>query len=213
MKPVLISFNEQLYKQKIAAFETYASIMQKVVETFAALTLPALTIIDLQSLFHDPVSMVFDKMTNGQPVSIAGLQVDKIKAMELLIKPGGYEELLDTVAESKKAIAHHQYDFARFNISSIADCFDMVDGAILLKPLKEAELKESCNAYAKTDNAKKMLAFTQTIVDKANELGVRNLIHAHTFKYILSGIDPEKDQLTVNPDAIVRFNDPLFNRF
>lgn len=210
MQDVLIAFDESHYKRQIAHLESVAGIIQNVVDTYNTLGLPSLESKELQTLFSDTVSLVFDKMTNGQSMlSIAGIEVDKIKAMDIIIKPVGYDDLLNTVANTKHTFTQIGVNFVS---SHIANTFELIDDVVTIKASKDAELQKQNKSYATTERAKSMLALAQAFIAKVDELGLREVIEANpngaanTLNRLLE--DEGRPPLRIDTKGVLIYNDP-----
>ena len=212
-EPMFISFDQQKFDTEMHRQNRIASIMQSVVLMFNGLGLPALTAEEFPSLFEDAECLVYDKMTNGQQVSIAGLTVHKHKAMELLIKPEGYERLIEFINSIKKdgfeAIAHTGDKPAPIGAYR---SFELVNGVVTLKESELERWRNQFSIYAVSERAKRMLILMTSIVEKSIELGL-----ADYFKSLPEGFKVAaanclnggySNQFRVFGNAIANYNEP-----
>jgi hypothetical protein len=178
MEQVLIAFDESSYHGQVASFEAAAELIQEVVEQYGTLNLPALTTQELYLLFLSPVDLVFDKMTAGQPLSIAGLEVHKEKAIELLKKPEGYEAFLVKVAEVSKKLLAENYPPSniQLNARTLKTIFELNDnGTVVLKESLRESIERGNKKFANTDAAKSMFEFATSVMAKYKELEIDKL--------------------------------------
>lgn len=174
--PILIHFDESGYDNKKAEFETIATALQQAVTAYNTLGLADLATSDLSNLFLKTEELIFDKMTDGEPVSIAGLQVDKVKAMEILMKPSGYENLLATIESLKASLQNGPYNGIRIQLTKafIETNYELDEGNIVFKSSANTALENTFKHYATTPLAKKMYVLAQAILEGIDDLGLND---------------------------------------
>ena len=215
MSDVLISYDKSGYLADKASYNRIAEFIQTVANNYNSLGFGSLIASELPILFNSPIDFIFDKMTGGQPVTIGNITVNKQKAIEILNKPEGYEMLIAQIDEfGKKGVFderhHRNFHVNKANIATVYTIDE--NGQVVIAEAFDLGLKSNNKKFAKTDTAKKMLQLSKTIVDKAKELGVSDLIHGNTISHIISGIDPRRGELSINVDGIVKYNQPGFSR-
>ncbi len=175
-EPVLIGFNETEYLYSKQNIGRACSVVQSVVNQYNSLKLKPIENGELSNLFLNPVDFVFDRMTNGQPVSIVGLEVHAHKAMEILKKPIGYDDLLVMISEAKGntqqilGVSVHQFD-ETFVIDG--------EGNILVSPEKEEKIKALYRRFATSKTAKNAYTLASTILEQVDDLGLSDIANTH----------------------------------
>ena len=147
----------------------------EVLEAYKVLGLEDLSSAEFQPLLQSPKFVVFDKMTGGQPVSIAGLKVNKAKAMDILDKPDGYDELLELI---------EKYKVEKSQFVNQASLVEIVDGAVVPKQSAIDKAEEDAKRYAETSAQLKRLAFGQAVIAALQEIYGDNWTKVHPIELI-----------------------------
>ena len=184
-EPILLSFNENAYNAKKEAIEgKLLPPVQGVVDNYNRIefeewegsTKRPLLPGELSRLFSEPVELIFDKMTRGETVAILGMKVNKAEAIKILERPAGYDDLLSSI---ERCIASLRYDVDNITItlSKVADWFELADSnTVTLVKARLDEISEHYKKYAKTDRAKRMLAFANEVAQAAKDCGIEGEI-------------------------------------
>lgn len=202
---LLIHFDESGFQNTKNAFEQKAAIVQNVISVYDSLGLPKLEKRELVLMFQKPEELVFDKMTGGQDVSIAGLKVDKLKAMDILKKPDSYDSFLLAVKEALLQLSIQESPFERsVTITTIEHYFQLNDaGKVELTQAGLSGIERGYKRFASTDKAKKMYQLANGIIEKCKELEALDIIMRNpngivgVFKEILQGGDGKPLQIRV----------------
>lgn len=213
MELVLMFTDKRKFDEMIASQSIHLGALNAVLAAYEEMKLPELTGAEFISLVQQPGTVVFDKMTNGGAVEIMGMQVDKQKAMELILKPSGYDEMMELITVYKKAA---NWDFHLHKV-------DVVNGEVVLHQSVIDKETEDSKVYAKTEKEKQLFQFAQAVIGAANEafgegsgynLGelVHNVIYTlatptGTFEMPLS-----KHTFEIRYRQIVGFGRPGFNQ-
>lgn len=178
---VLFYFDEEKFNWKSSLYSGVIPDMQNIVSAYNGLGLAALTNDDLKDLLFNTETLVFNKMTGGQPLSIAGLTVDVHKAMELIAKPIGYAVLIQKVSYLLDAVKQQNvfpYIELRMGVYELGNNYELDNtGAIILKASFLASLTNSYNSYLTTDKASNVNDFAQAIITSYNTLGMSNILN------------------------------------
>lgn len=225
MADVLISYDEAGYLRIKGSYDRIAVKIQGIVDSYNLLGFGDLAANELLGLFQAPIDFIFDKMTGGQPVSIGGLQVDKQKAIDILIKPAGYDAFVNAITGTKGSIKDDEhYSNVGVAINSIADLYTInVSGDVVITGAFDTKLQEQNKLYAKSDLAKAVLTFAQNFLQTADELGLTNIFKSnpngvgHTISYLIKGgtnsptLGGSDPNFSINAKFVVQFNDPSFS--
>ncbi|MEO6456547.1 MAG: hypothetical protein ABIN97_20895 [Ginsengibacter sp.] len=208
---VLIKFDKERYLTDKAAFESFVPAIQEVVDTFNAMPLQPLNAKEFERLFNAPGELVFDKMCEGKPVSIAGMEVNKIKAMEILNMPVGYNEFKQKIDQVIISLGDNHFHISNINPAGVGRFYQLNEsGKVILHPDKDAELQRIHKKYATSERAKKILEFVNFIIDKSKEPGLEQIIKTNpdgVWNILKGTIGIDKDgKLYVKTDGVLRYN-------
>jgi hypothetical protein len=221
MSDILISNNTSKYSSIIYSLEKTGEVLQEIVTTYNFLGLLPLNSEDFFNLISNPAELVFDKMSNGEDISIGGLKVDKQKAIEIILKPKGYNELLAKIEEIFKRISESEYWISYKNIpvtkQNVQKFYVINNGSISINSTCNLEIKELCKLYAKSDASKQAYSLATSLISVFNEHDTKNLIRDLGKRSIgefineLFGIDSShnansKATFEINPDNIDSYN-------
>lgn len=214
MPDVLIQFDEAHYNLAVDNYETVVEDIQEVVTAYNLLNFAPLTTQELHKLFTGFEDLMFDKMTEGQPVSIGAFKLNRKKALEILDKPNGYETLAHKVAEVKQRFnERHLVDSNRpFAVHMISFVYEIAgDGKLSIKPNFLQALHNRYKILAKSDAAKQVFAFVQA-VKKAyedHEINKCGDIRGNGLTGFLNEVLPwryEGSTLTIDAKKVAAFN-------
>lgn len=159
MEPVLMFTDTIQFNERIAQHSIHLGSLNAILAAYEVMRLPELNGEEFISLVQQPGTVVFEKMTNGGAAEIMGMQVDKEKAMELILKPDGYDEMYSLIQVYKQA-SNWSYHLHKV---------DLVNGEIVLhQSVIDSETKSS-KVYAKTEKEKQLFQFVQGVIAAANE--------------------------------------------
>ena len=105
---VLMKIDKRLIAQYNEQYSVLLPEMNQVLTAYEAMGIGHLDSETLRNAVNSPEEFVFDKMTKGEPVTIMGFAVDKAKAIEIIVKPNGYNSFMDTI-KALKAKQNWQY--------------------------------------------------------------------------------------------------------
>ncbi len=213
MEKVLMFTDKTQFDNSIAGHSIHLGALNAVLAAYEEMKLPELTGAEFISLVQQPEIVVFDKMTNGGAVEIMGMQVDKQKAIELILKPSGYEEMIGLIAAYKKAV---NWDYHLHKVDIVND------QVVLSQSVIDAET-EASKVYAKTEKEKQLFQFAQAVIGAANEafgegspydLGelVQNIIYTLATPTGTFLMPLEKHNFEIRYRKIVGFGSPGFNQ-
>jgi hypothetical protein len=182
VKPLLIGRNERLHNLYAENWDIAKADLQKVVDCYNVTGLPVLTLDDLDALLKDADVLIFDKMTGGHAHFVTStkehLPIDKKQAFNILIKPNGYNKLIEAInnvkTNSTKGYSNSHQFHVRIDLSDLSKHFKMEDGQLQFSEQLQAELDEAGNSYAKTEKGIAAIQFCQDIARawKQNKLNV-----------------------------------------
>lgn len=158
MEDLLMFTDIQKFNEEIARHSIHMDKLNAILMAYGVMNLSTLTGTEFIELVNHPGKVVFDKMTNGQPFEINGMQIDKTKAIELILKPAGYKEMIELI-EGFKQIPNWSYHLIEV---------DVVNGEVVLNQSVIDKETEASKVYAKTDKEKQLFQFVQGVVAAAN---------------------------------------------
>lgn len=166
---VLLYFDQGNYNAKKVQLEAVAGYLQQAVTAYNVLGLAALNQADFVRLFNQPIDLVFDKMTGGQPLLIGGLPLNKDQAIAMLTKPGGYDNLISTINTVIADMKNQQQTHP-----SIIQYAFQLDGSgnIIIGAAYDLSLQEQYKRYATSDTAIGMNQLYTSIISQITTLGL-----------------------------------------
>lgn len=159
MEKIFIQFDEAEYNNRLSRYKLYVTKLQVVLDAYNAMKLPALNTGEFRALLRNFETTIFDKMNNGESFSLAGMELDKAKAMELLTKPEGYNTLETLIKDYQQVVNWDHY------INSII----IKDGIVKVCDSVCKTEKEATTLYAQTDDQIKALKFAKKIMELVKE--------------------------------------------
>lgn len=215
MPDVLLSFNEAKSTAAKNAIQSIGqNVIQPIVDLYQTLGVPVLNTDDLKPMFKDPEGFIFDKVTGGGTLHINGQAVDRMKAIELLKKPAGYDSfilLLNSSIEDLKGrlLFPDNYPVTPDNIDLYFELAE--DNTVVFKQSMQDKIDASYKRYAKSDLAKNMVEFAQAIIDKHDELDLGSVTKnvGGGLKHIIGKLinwEYGSATLSVNNESIEKLN-------
>lgn len=213
----LLSFQKFNYERQVGQLERLTERMYDVMVAYNTMQLSEITINDFKPLFSNPAEFVYDKITDGKDVSIAGLKIDKLKAMEIIHKPTGYAEFLSIADGIKKWLSAQLPSISFEKITSLNKLFDLYEldelGMIMIKKSVVDRIRLKNEIYAESELAKDVLNFAEKVCELLNENNLWKKASSidylrgdfKTFMQFLFKVD-DKKQVNINPDFIDKFN-------
>lgn len=177
MADVLIHTNNNEVSGVTAMYQQYKAAAQTVLDAYNSMELDALTAQELPLLFTDTKSLIFDKVTGGE-VSISGVKLDKSKAIEIIAKPTGYDELLASIDQfGEKCIVGFTDPYGNASLRTRKEQvaqFVTIDGngVLVYTAYTQNQISKAGKYYAKSDRAKAEYEFAQAVANKFFELGL-----------------------------------------
>jgi len=165
--PIKIGMNEEGFNNQKTAFEAVAFKIKQSVIAFNALGLGDLLANELQQLFTDTETFVFDRMVVNKSIVIDGLELDKVEAMKIIKKPAGYDDLIAKINEAKEAIIK-----SRIAINSINTFYYLDDSNNIIIWEQKLKFWEGQYAiYATTERQYRRYTLAVELCQKIKELG------------------------------------------
>ena len=159
MEPILMDTDNAKYNEQIRLHSIYLGEYNAILAAYTALGIGDLTRDEFKKLVIDPAGLVFDKLTAGQPVVIGSLTLNRSKALEIMEKPAGYEELHGLIQQCKQT---------KRNFEWYLSLIDVVDGEIVLHQSVIDKETEASKVYAVTDDEIKTYEFLQEVITLAH---------------------------------------------
>jgi|GEM_PF-3154294 len=159
MEKVLLHTDNGQVRERLAERRKIETSLNEIHEAYNKLGVGELATNQLTSLIIDPETFIFQKMTKDNSPNIAGLPIHAHKAMEMLVKPTGYETLIALITQYKK----------KFNTRYL-EHFEIEDGNVILSQSSVDKEVEHASLYAKTEEDKRRLEFAKFIKEKGEEI-------------------------------------------
>lgn len=173
--PLLVSDFVNVRKREMNVWEMVKQEVQEAVNSYNRLGLEPLTNEEFAQLFNDTENLMFDKFTDGKPM-LAGMEVDRKKAMELIKKPDGYVQMIKEIAdvlEIGKAGKSDGQNRATISVAKIHGYFELHDGRNVAYAQKlDEKLNNIGKTFARTQQTADVYCFLQDVVKAYYENGL-----------------------------------------
>lgn len=217
MADELIYFNQSDYQTARRNWDVMAGYVQTAIDFYNTMGLPALSSnSELYALFADPTSFIWDKMTGGQNVVLGGLTLIKDKAMDIVAKPANYDAFLGVLKQVKENLLQGVgYGNTRAGVgaASLSGHIELnQQGRAIVSSNIDTRLNNMHSHFAKTANAKKVLAFVKAVQQSYSDLQLYgiggevnvSMIIGESFDRPSSYVSSQT--LTINPVGIEKYN-------
>lgn len=210
---VLIYTDTSSYELLRRDLDTIAAKAQQIVDLYNIMELEPLVTADLPLLVTNPAQIVFNKVTGGAPVTIGGLIIDPVKAMEILQKPVGYTDFIAAAqglptwfkeAVFASGASYHVNQFFK-------SCEIDESGNVQVTAAADAKLVEQSKKYATSDRAVKSVALGNAVLAALEAQGLLETLKnnpngiAGFFDEILEISRPGRN-VQLNVKGILRLN-------
>lgn len=164
MSKQLIYTNQSERESLQYGYDAAKDATQAVVDVYNEMELDPLTEQEFPRLFTDTEVLVFDKITGGT-LTLQGVQLDKAKALEIVVKPSGYSSLIAAIENLRTNAREQGFGTFRFDIRSITGYFKLTSGTtVTFSTLLQSQYDDAGKCYVSSDRAKAMFGFAQDIV-------------------------------------------------
>lgn len=185
-EPVLIHVSQEEKIRVQTKYEDTMEALQSVLDKYNAITLKdsegeplsiaPLTKEEFPTLFADPESVLFEKLTGGNPIVISGIELDAKKALEIIKKPAGYVDFLEALKHLQHLSTEPNNNIlVGCNNSSTVQCYFTIDGngsTVELAQKALDEIEKAGKHYARTDKAIAMYEFTKEAIELFKSKGL-----------------------------------------
>lgn len=157
---ILMKKDKGLIRQYTVQYSVLLPELNKILEAFTAMNIGVLDFETFKKAIINPEEIVFDMLTKGEPVTIMGFAVDKKKAMEIIVKPIGFDNFLETIAAFKSKPNYNYY----------LSLVDITENQVILST-KTLEMIDSVSSiYAETEKEILVFNFAKAFIDLANTM-------------------------------------------
>ncbi len=185
LKPMQISIIGHFATNFKSNWNRAKSDVQKVVDLYNVMGLPPLNSKQLHGLFNDTINTLYDIFTGNEAAHLTigkgegrgHLAIDRVKAMDILDKPKGYDELLAAIAESSKSLANAYtantpYD-VRVNAAQIIDTFVIDEnGNLGFTETVATGIENAGKVFVNTEKGQAIYNFLQKVTEAYIECGL-----------------------------------------
>ena len=159
MKKVQVSFKQREFDAEVESYSILLPLFNQVLNDYKEMGLPQLTLSDFRALLNNPDSLIFEKMTQGQPMEVNGFKIAPEKAFNMLEKPNGYEQLVSAISAVNKEIN------SNWHLQNVV----IENGEIVLNPAFLEKIKGRHTVYVTSEQQLKAYQFTESVKEAAKE--------------------------------------------
>lgn len=161
-KQLIKKFDGQINSQ-LQQLETTREYLQKFVDNATAIGVKV-DENDLQPLFANPKIFITEKLLTGENLEIGGLKLSKEKLFDLIEKPTGTTELIESILQAQSDKESREFHVAKVGYFSVVENVVTVNAAHL-------ELITNHNSlFIENENQKQGFEKTCEIVKLVNEI-------------------------------------------
>lgn len=211
MKAVLLHFNERKFNEHLSTFEPALNALNLIYNgAFEVLHVTELSQKEFINLVNAPLETLFDILTQGKPVQIAGMELDKVKALELIKKPNGFDEFKSLIIDFRST-PHHAHVFNNIKIEN--------SQVVLTDEFLKQE-KRAFEIWASTDDSINAYKFASGIIELANNIFgedkidinrlVSNFIESKSYNPSFGTVNPTNAKIInrLNHNTISKYGQP-----
>ena len=159
----LLHTNQHQIDSDLATFETPRIYFQNIVNRIVELGINVENN-DLQKIVENPKAYIVEKITSGQKLEVGGLMLNKEKLFELIEKPIGTDELIDSIETDKQKV-NVIIDYLNF-----VQFYSVSDGFVVISPEHSDFLVKRNSLYIESQNQKNGFDLMKKLVALVNEI-------------------------------------------
>lgn len=160
---ILIEKNEGAIAGELNQLEAKKQYFQSYVNKVIALGLTVAEN-DLEQLFENPKAYITDKLTAGENMQVGGLKLNKEKLFDLIEKPAGTNELIQSIEKDLMDRGIREY-----NIWSVK-IFNVNANEVVINPAQLENINTRFSLFIESENQKQAYEKLQGIASLVNEL-------------------------------------------
>ena len=153
----------KLDKRKVSELSNQYSLLipelNQVLNAYNEMKIGELDTETLKDIINSPEEIVFVKITKGEPLTIMGIAVDKIKAMDIIVKPNGYHAFIESI-KVLKSKPNWQYYLGMIEID---------DNVLKLSKRTIESIESLSSTYAETETEKLIYNFANNFLSLAKD--------------------------------------------
>jgi hypothetical protein len=176
---VLLSTAEHMISSELNSYSLPEKYFKECLKNYSKLGLKPLEAKDLNTLIENPKAFIIQQITHGESLNIGGLKMNPEKLFEIIEKPPGTEEFIESLLKDK------QDKWIREGSHFRVDCFVVSNGTeIEICPKLKTSITEKHSIFLECENQKKALEILDILAENMNklfELKTSNEFHHDNF--------------------------------
>lgn len=168
--PVFVKQNE--IDRVVQQWDERKDYFQSIVNRYKTLNIGAPMLEnDLGHLMNTPKEFIVNKITQGTEFNLGGLKLDGEKAFDLLEKPSGCIDFVNTIENAKKHDSSIKWFYRH------AYFFVIVDGLVEIKPEEFEKIKTQNTVFLRSQKEKDIYELLSNLCESINALNELQTIH------------------------------------
>lgn len=169
---ILIEKNEGAIAGELNQLQAKKQYFQNYVNKILALYL-TVEENDLNLMFENPKAYITDKLTAGENMQVGGLKLNKEKLFDLIEKPAGTNELIQSIEKDLM-----DRNIREYNIWSVK-VFSVIENEVVIAPAHLEAINNRFSLFIENENQQQAYEKLQGIATLVNEL---NQLQGLSFK-------------------------------
>lgn len=154
---------------------------------------------DLELLFSNPKAYITDKLTAGETMQVGGLKLDKEKLFDLIEKPTGTNDLIESIIKDNQNTSTREYHIWKINQ------FTVSSDLVTIKQTALDHIQERNSLFVENENQKTGFEKLQQITQLINEINQLDGQKIDLNTDLVDLMEKSNNRFEVKPQAVKRF--------
>lgn len=171
-QPIPVFIKQSEIDHALQQWEERKDYFQSIINKYKLLNIEApLLENDLGHLMNTPKEFIVNKITQGTEFNLGGLKLDGEKAFDLLEKPSGCIDFVNTIENAKKHDSSIKWFYRH------AYFFVILDGLVEIKPEEFEKIKTQNTVFLRSQKEKDIYELLSNLCESINALNKLQTIH------------------------------------
>lgn len=154
---------------------------------------------DLELLFSNPKAYITDKLTAGETMQVGGLKLDKEKLFDLIEKPTGTNDLIESIIKDNQNTSTREYHIWKINQ------FTVSSDLVTIKQTALDHIQERNSLFVENENQKTGFEKLQQITQLINEINQLDGQKIDLNTDLVDLMEKSNNRFEVKPQTVKRF--------
>lgn len=202
-QPITLFVNQGEIDLALRQWDERKDYFQSIVNKYKLLNIAApLLENDLVEMMNAPKEFLVKKITEGNKLNIGGMKLEADKAFDLIEKPTGCIEFINTIENAKKHDSAIKYYYRH------AYFFVIVDGLVEIKPEELEKITTQNTVFLRSQKEKDIYDLLSSLCESINALNkVQKINHIQdTLFRDLINVNPSTGHTSINESFLKIYN-------